>query len=461
MNEHPSMVLARNIAIMRFSDFPAATVNKAKIHILDTLGAAIAGAASVETKIVLNAFDLVEKSGMSGPVPVWGTALTLDSRTASFVNGVSAHAFELDDSGGCDHSGAVVLPAAIAALSDAHTTVSGPSFLTAVLAGYEVGRRMLEACGGYETHNGLGWHSTGTCGAFAAAAATGSLFGFDAQRHASALGIACSYASGTWAFIHDGSQTKKLHAGRATEGGFSAAKLAAAGFSGPIFVLDAAGWGNFFTTFCRGDGNPALLSSDFGEFWRVNRCSIKPYATCRGTHSAIDAIEKMLGEQSFVPDDIMRIDVAMSEFQAGMCGGKIVASRADAQMSLPYALAARLHYGRVGLDELEEAAWSALSIKNTLQLTDVFVDPNMAANAEPVITVTLNDGRVFSKTVEFPLGGMDNPMSDSAVVAKFMALASRVLPESRCREIVDFVMNLEAASDAGRLPALLTLPVKS
>lgn len=459
MTEHPSMVLARNIAAMDFSDFPAATVNKAKIHILDTLGAAIAGAASVETEAVLRAFDIAENNGASGCAPVWGTALIVDSRTASFVNGVSAHAFELDDSGGCDHSGAVVLPAAIAALSDVRKTVSGQSFLTAILAGYEVGRRMLEACGGYETHNGLGWHSTGTCGAFAAAAATGKLFGFDAERHTSALGIACSYAGGTWSFIHDGSQTKKLHAGRAAEGGFAAAKLAASGLSGPLSVLDAAGWGNFFTTFCRGEGKPEFLNADFGEFWRVNRCSIKPYATCRGTHSAIDAMQKMLTEHTFAPNEILRIDVAMSAFQAGMCGGKTVTSRADAQMSLPYALAAQLQFGKVGLDELEEAAWTATSIKNTLLMTHVEVDPDMAANAEPDITITLKDGRMLSQTVEFPLGGMANPMSETAVIAKFMSLASRVLPDARCREIGDFVMNLDMASDAGNISDLLTLPV--
>lgn len=458
--DHLSMTLARNVAAMRFADFPSATIHKAKIHILDTLGAAIAGAASVETQTVLRAFGL-DQGSARGSTPVWGTALTLDSRTASYVNGVSAHAFELDDSGGCDHSGAVVMPAVIAALGDVPEAVTGQHFLTAVIAGYEVGRRMLEACGGYEAHNGLGWHSTGTCGAFAAAAAAGALFGFDAGRHASALGVACSYAGGTWAFIHDGSQTKKLHAGRAAEGGYAAAKLAAAGLDGPLSVLNAEGWGNFFTTFCRGDVRPELLSADFGQFWRVNRCSIKPYATCRGTHSAIDAMEKMLGEHSFAPEDIARIDVAMSEFQAGMCGGRSVASRADAQMSLPYALVARLHYGKVSLDELEREAWSAPAIEQWLVRTHIAVDPAMEASAEPAITVALHDGRTFSETVAFPLGGMANPMSDEAVIAKFMALAGRILPEARCLEICDFVMTLDAAPDAGRLKPLLTLSAKA
>ncbi len=337
MTDHPSMTLARNVAAMRFADFPAATIHKTKIHILDTLGAAIAGGISLETQTVLRAFGLADQSGVCGSAPVWGTALALDSRTASFINGVSAHAFELDDCGGCDHSGAVVLPAVVAALGDIREAVTGQHFLTAVIAGYEVGRRVLEACGGYESFNGLGWHSTGVCGAFGAASAVGALHGFDAKRHASALGVACSYAGGTWAFIHDGSQTKKLHAGRAAEGGLSAARLAAAGLDGPLSVFDASGWGNFFATFARGEADENLLSADFGQFWRINRCSIKPYATCRGTHSAVDAVEKMLAGHGFAPSDIARIDVGMSAFQAGMCGGKTIASRADAQMDFDFA----------------------------------------------------------------------------------------------------------------------------
>lgn len=452
MTEHPSLALARNVAAMTFADFPAVSTHKAKLHILDTLGVAVAGSASTETQTVLRAFGLTRSSGGA---PVWGTSLMLDSRTAGFVNGVSAHAFELDDCGGCDHSGAVVLPALVAALNDVSAPVSGQHFLTAVLAGYEVGRRVLEACGGYEAHNGLGWHSTGTCGTFGAAAAVGKLFGFDTQRHASALGIACSYAGGTWAFIHDGSQTKKLHAGRAAEGGLIAAKLTDASFGGPVSVFDTSAWGSFFTTFGRNADNADLLTAGFGENWRLNRCSIKPYATCRGTHSAIDAIDRILAVHALTPRDIVRIDVAMSGFQAGMCGGSAVASRADAQMSLPYALAARLEYGKVSLAELEHAAWSNPAVARWLSITRVRIDKAMSDEAEPAIKIVTADGRSFEETVEHPLGAPANPMSDAAVTAKFMDLASRVLSEQRCRDIADFTMGLERAADVRLLTTFL------
>ena len=241
-----SAQLAAKLSNVRFSDFPTSTVHKAKLHILDTLGAALAGSASAETQIAWRALGLQMDKGNAA---AWGMPFDLSPRSASFINGVSAHALELDDSGGCDRSGAVVVPAAIAILPQLEVPVSGNQLLTAILIGYEVGRRVLEAVGGYEVHNNLGWHSTGTCGVFGATAAVGLLLGLDASRLEQALGIACSFSGGTWGFIHDGSQTKKLHPGRAAEGGLTAALLAAKGFAGPAKIFDPCAWGSFFKTF--------------------------------------------------------------------------------------------------------------------------------------------------------------------------------------------------------------------
>ena len=114
--------LAEKLCHVRFSDFPASTVHKAKLHILDTLGAALAGSASAETQIAWRALGLQMDHGSSA---VWGMPFDLSPRSASFINGVSAHALELDDSGGCDHSGAVVVPAAFAILPQLNGPVSG------------------------------------------------------------------------------------------------------------------------------------------------------------------------------------------------------------------------------------------------------------------------------------------------------------------------------------------------
>ncbi|TPN37052.1 MmgE/PrpD family protein [Mesorhizobium sp. B2-3-3] len=451
MTETMLTALADKVAATDFSDFPQTTVRKAKLHILDTLGVSIVGATSLETKLAVDALGL---KGDKGEASAWGLPLKTDARTAAFLNGVSAHAFELDDSGGCDHSGAVVVPAVIAALETMEGAVDGRLFLKSVLLGYEVGRRVLEAAGGYEIHNGKGWHSTGTCGTFGAAAAVATLLGLDRDGIASALGCALSYSGGTWAFIHDGGPAKKLHAGRAAEGGYVSARLARSGFHGSLLAFDDV-WGGFFGTFGDGRAAPEELSRDFGQNWRLNRCSIKPHATCRGTHSAIDAIDLMLGDNGLASSDVASVSVEMSGFQFGMCGHKTVTSRAQAQMSLPYAVAARLHHGKVSLAELEEKAWRDPAIGKWLDRVTVRVDQAMRDEEEPSVDIRTRDGRAFSAKVEDPLGGPLNPLSDERIIAKYIDLAGIVLPEARVAALRDVILDIDAVDDVRTFTDLL------
>ena len=450
-DQHPVESLSAKLLHTRFEDFPAATIAKVKLHILDTLGVALAGAASAETRAIMTGLGLRADSGRSA---AWGLACQLNPRSASFINGVSAHALELDDSGGCDHSGAVVLPAALALLPEIDHPVSGQTLLRAVLLGYETGRRVLEASGGYEQHNALGWHSTGTCGVFGAAAAAGLLLDLDPQQLVSALGFACSFAGGTWGFIHDGSQSKKLHPGRAAEGGVSAALLAAAGFQGPRAVFDPGVWGSFFSCFATGSVDAEALCRDYGVNWRLNRCSIKPYATCRGTHSAIDALKLLLSTHQLDPARVERVEVAMSPFQHGMCAGKSVNTRAEAQMSLPYALAAQLHFGRVGLAQLEDQALCAPEIQRWLARITARSDSAMADDAEPVVTLYCATQH-FSATEPNPLGSPDNPLSQPQLIEKFTDLATGVLPSAALAALQHTVLTLEQHADVRGLTELL------
>ena len=447
-------MLAQKLCGVEFSHFPAATLHKAKLHLLDTIGAGLAGSKSLETQRVWQGLGLKSDAGRSA---VWGMPHEAGARAAAFINGVSAHALELDDSGGCDHSGAVVVPAALAILPLMTGPVSGQRLLTAILMGYEAGRRVLEAAGGYEAHNGAGWHSTGTCGVFGAAAATGLLLGLDPARLEQALGIACSFAGGTWGFIHDGSQTKKLHAGRAAEGGLAAAQLAASGFTGPTKIFDGEAWGGFFKTFAPGSSDPGRLVEGFGQAWRLDRCSIKPYATCRGTHSAIDAVRQLRAVHGIAVEAIAAIEVAMSGFQFGMCGGKTISSRAQAQMSLPYAVAAELEFAKVGPVELEESAWSSPAIAAWLERIAVGIDSRMADGDEPAVTLITGGGKRHTATVAFPLGSPANPLSDEQLVAKFRDLAGLVLPARQTGLIEAAIWTLEASADCRALPDLLKL----
>ena len=145
-----------------------------------------------------------------------GPPASLPPAPAALANGSLAHLLELDAHfGGCGHSGAVVVPAVLAvAVAEGR---SGRDVLTAVVAGYEVASRILAAAGGYRAHNGRGWHSTGTCGAFGAAAAAARTVALDARGTASAIAIGGSLAAGLWASRSTGrSRNASTRGGRPT-----------------------------------------------------------------------------------------------------------------------------------------------------------------------------------------------------------------------------------------------------
>lgn len=442
--------LARFCVETRFEDLPPALVTQAKRHILDTFGASLAGAGSEVARQARAVF-----AGERGHTPVWGTDTRVGAAQAAMLNGIAAHALELDDTGGCDHSGAVVLPAVMAAVSMAGREVDGQTFIVAVVIGYEIGRRVLEACGSYSAHNGAGWHSTATCGVFGAAAASARILGLDTTQTLSALGIAGSFSGGLWAFIHDGSQSKKLHSGRAAEGGLLAARFAQQGITGPSQLFEDV-WGGFLKTLAAETAAPEALDQDLGQVWKLARCSIKPYAACRGTHSAIDALGLLLTHLQISAEQVDDIHISLCGLLQDMCGGHAVASLAAAQMSLRYALAARLVLGHCRLEAYDDARRSDPRIAHWMSRIRLEVNPLLSEDGEPVVTVRAADGRQASLCVDIPLGAPGNPLSDEALEEKFFSLAGRALAPQHVQALLAQLRQVETLESVAALDRGLT-----
>jgi len=454
MNPTAAEQLAYFVSGTRYEDLPTDVVAKAKRHILDTFGAGLAGTTSEEAQRARTALTASEAPGAA---LVWGTALRVSPRNAALINGIAAHAFELDDTGGCDHSGAVVLPAAVAALDLADQSVSGRQFLVAVVLGYDLGRRVLEGFGGYKPHNEAGWHSTGTCGTFGAAGAAAHVLGLDERRSASAIALAASFSSGLWAFIHDGAMAKRVHAGRAAEGGLLAALFAAQGITGPMQVFND-GWGGFFKTFGHAETDPAALTRDLGAQWRICRAAIKPHASCRDTHAAVDAVGRVLDRERLSVRDLAAIRVRANSFLAGMVGGRTVDTLPAAQMSLPYAVAARTVLGTAGLSAYTEIRRSDPVLRMMLDRVFLDIDETVAASDCSSVTFVLTDGRRIEEPTTAAFGAPQNPISDTALISKFEELAGLVMKPSDIRRLVETTLALDELSDVRDLVCLLGHP---
>ena len=441
-----SEALAEFTAGMRLEQLPTQVVDHARLLLLDALGAALAGAGTAEATSMAEAVRTC--AGDGGPSAIWGTGRRTSRAGAALANGTAAHAQELDDFGGCDHSGAVVVPAILAAAEG--MAVGGDRFLTAMVAGYDVALRVLAAAGGYGQHNGRGWHSTGTCGSFGAAAAVSAVLGLDPQRTAWALGLAGSFTGGLWAFLEDGAMSKRYHPGRAAETGLLSAHLAAAGFTGPRRVLEAE-WGGFLSTYAGTAAAPERITDGLGAEFGILRSGVKPYACCRGAHGAIDVVLDLLRSGAVRAGDVARVRVRCSPANVRLLGDGEPRTRLAAQMSLPYSVGVALVAGRASLAEYEDRRLSDPTVRAATDRVTLEADESVADAEEPYVTVETCDGRTLTGHVDVARGAPENPLSPGEIVAKYEELAGRALSRASVADVREAALAIELPGAPKRL----------
>ncbi|QEE60358.1 MmgE/PrpD family protein [Salinibacterium sp. dk2585] len=411
-----SEVLAAHWASLHFEDIPSVEVTRVKANILDTLAVSLAGVGTEESMRVRGA--LHDLHGSESGSLVWGTPDRLTPAYAAFANGTSAHARDFDDGGGPGHAGATVLPAAIAV--GELVGASGRDLIAATIAGYDISYRLLQSLGGFAAMTDRGWHSTGVMGSFAAAAASAKMLGLDAQCFADALGIAGSFTGGIWAFIDDGAWTKRIHAGKAGETGVDAAFLARRGITGPHRVFEAQ-WGGIFATHNGGTGSPERALDRLGLDFNIDTAYIKPHACCRGSHSTIDTMLRLIEGHDLTPQNVARIIVTAGSTAINMLSVDPIETVFDAQFSLPYAIAIALHQRSVGLDQFDPPRIHEPAIRATFDRITMRLDESIQLADGPTLRIELTDGRVISSDSGSPMkakGSASNPMSQHEVAQK-------------------------------------------
>jgi 2-methylcitrate dehydratase PrpD len=351
------------------------------------------------------------RSGSGGPCDVVGVDGSTSAAMAAFANGASAHAFELDDvhEEAISHPGAVVVPAVLAAAQDLGS--SGRDVLDAIVVGYEAMGRVGIAVGP-AAHMRAGFHPTGQSGVFGAAAAVATLLRLDGAGMLHAFGLAASFASGTTEFSQSGGMSKRLHAGRAAEGGLTAAWLAADGVEGPSGGLDGRyGFCRITTTAPAVD----LLVADLGRRWMVDEITVKPYAACSDIHPLIDAALDLRAD-GVDPDEIVAVEAEVPSKAAEQNAMDGTTSVMAAQYSGPFSIAAAFladpaDPATYGADRITDPRIAALQAKVAPLKASAEFDATYAWKMGGRLRVHLADGTAHERTILGQRGSMHRPLS--------------------------------------------------
>jgi aconitate decarboxylase len=450
--------LAAFVSGLRYEQIPGEVIERIKLLILDAIGCAIYGVDLQWSRILLKTLSELDATRTCG---VWGTSSRLSAPHATLVNGTLVQGFELDDVHrvGVMHVGSVTAPP-LCALSEIRPGLTGRDFLTAAVAGYEVGPR-VGICMGQE-HIGQGWHQGATVGVFSSASASAAALHLTEDQTVHALGIAGTQAAGLMAAQY-GSMVKRMHAGRSAQSGLYAALLAEAGFTGIVNVFESE-YGGFCTTFSRSQDRFKLaeLTSGLGERFETMMISLKFYSCVGSNHTTLDAIREMRESHPFKIEELNKIEVFGSQVTVDHVGWKYRPEGiTSAQLNLPYCVATLLLEGDVFVDQFSEAVLASPDRMALADKVTVSEDPAITAKGSKFrhlvrVKLSLKDGTVLEQTVEAPRGSERRFASQNQVFEKFEKLAGHVLPGSQLASIRDSVLSLEKLSDAGILTRLLT-----
>lgn len=436
--------LARFAAETRWEDLSAEVREHTKRCLVNAVGVAVHASARSEAAPLL---DALAAEGGAERATIWGTRVRTSLHQAALANGWLCHLDDYDDTHfpTVIHPSAPTIPAAFAAAELAGA--SGRDFLLAAAVGIEVCCRIGMAV--HPSHYDTGWHITGTCGVFGAAAAAGRVLGLDAAAMANALGTAGTQASGLRETL--GSMAKAMNAGHPAQVGTFAALLAREGFTGPPMILEGRrGFGKVMSP--ESDWSRAVES--LGRRWEILNVGLKPYPCGVVAHPIIDAAIA-LRETGVPPHGVEFIDVLVHPLVLELMDRPDPKGGLEAKFSYQHGAAVGFVDGAAFPEQYTDERATDPAIASLRSKVRAKVSPDLGQDAAHLTLTTLDD-RTFLREVAHASGSPDNPMSDERLDSKFAALTGNVLGQAKSHRLLDALRSIDDADTVEETAALLS-----
>jgi 2-methylcitrate dehydratase PrpD len=443
---HSTQALASFLAGLRFEDLPEEVVERTEEFFLDWVASALAGKNAKPVQILEHFVEVLGPK--DGPSEILVSRQRTSPLFAALVNGAASHVVEQDDvhNGAVFHPATVVFPAVLATAQQ--TGASGRDVMAASVVGYEAGVRIGAFLG--RSHYRI-FHTTGTAGTLAAAAAVAHLLGADEETMLQALGSAGTQAAGLWEFLRDAADSKQLHTAKAAADGLLSAYIARDGFTGARRILEgeqgvAAGMSS--------DADPTKLVDGLGERWMVLETSFKFHAACRHTHPAADALLQAMQEHQLAADDIERVRARVHAAAIDVLGPVTDPQTIhQSKFSMGFVLALAALRGRAGVNDFTEAALEDDELRTFHDRVEMVLDPEVDA-AYPerwigLVDVETTGGEQFTSRVDVPKGDPGNTLSPEEIEEKAHDLAAYRdgASSEELKHIVGRVRNLHREPD--------------
>ncbi|MHA2207771.1 MAG: MmgE/PrpD family protein [Candidatus Thorarchaeota archaeon] len=435
---------------LEHKDIPSQFIETARGNILDMIGCGLFGSTLPWVRTVC---DMVIEWGGKEEATLWGRKVKVPSVNAVFANTNATNSFEFDDTyfpTGI-HPGALVVSSAIAS-SEYKGGATGKELIAAVVAGHEVSARIRSGLGWSVLH---GWNGTAICSTFGAAVASAKILGLPPDQIADAIGIAGPYVGGLLTYGFKAGAKRVVNA-RSGQGGILAALLAEKGVTGYKDFIESKQGG--FISAHSSDPTTEKVIENLGKEYMFQNMALKKYPNCTSFHAVLDALYEITGTDPVDVDNLERIVVNTTTGAQKNDVGTTYDNVHSAQMSMPYAVAAKLSDGVVGVEQFSDDKIQDDALRKLAERVEILVDAELDSRgldhrlAAKVDLVMKTGDKLESSIIRNP-----RRMTNDEVRKKFYNLATRVVGRSRVDEIVRFTDTLESQDNINTLADLLVV----
>jgi len=439
-----TMKFATHMANLRLDDIPPDVVDKARFIVRDGLGNQVAASAISEP--ARRVVEMVKEWGGTPQSGLVGFGDKLPTPHAALCNAMMGHGIELDDAHGTGliKAGSVLVPSALAVSQ--WCGASGADTLAGIIGAYDIAIRVAKAIN--PGHRQRGYHTTGTVSALGAAAMTARLLGCDAERIASAIGLAAMQSAGIQSYLDDPCMAKPFSPGKSAFNGVIAGIMASRGFTGPKKALESKeGFLNAFTDEARADD----LNTPLGEHFSIMEVGFKPHAACRYAHGPIDLAQQAFREDGARLENVEKVVVGMSELAIRQASKPHPSNLNAAMGSTQFGVALALSVGQNGLREYWEG-FNNSDVHEGSARVELEADERYGLGGRQArIAVHMRDGRVIEHSSEQPKGEPGNPLTPQELEAKYFTMTRIVMRDEQARHIAEMAMAMDALPCAGAI----------
>ena len=409
-----SVAFLQSIDLIRNRNVPDEVLCRAKRSLLDYLAVTCAGAAFQREKLEkYYAFTQPE----SGQFRAIGTGRDFVLKETVFLNGLNGHALDFDDgtNSGIIHLGSPIFSLLIPLAQ--RYRISMEDMLHAAIIGYETSYTLAVSI--QPGHKAMGYHATGTCGTLGATIAAGYMLGLSEEERFQAFAAACVAASGMLKVLDDGSELKPYNVAKTALLALTAVQMAKAGFKGHPDPLGGRGFLKMMTGKEDVKLEPVLLNGTYA----IMKSYTKPYASCRYTHPSVEAAIHLREKVSL--EKVENIHIRTYNLAVSGHDHTDIPGSYSAKMSIPYATAVGLIYGKAGLQEFSESMVRNERILELTRKVHVEADKELSeafpAMQTAIVTIRTTDGE-FTDRVDYPKGEPENPLTDEEFRVRYNGL---------------------------------------